>query len=219
VLVSAAVGVPVCMSVGLRVLRGLGRGFALPVGLFGGGLPPRRCAVTVSGGIDRAKALAVAAAASNTARRILGSVVAVAAASAAACRAAASALSARLCCWTLEFLASLSAGSGPVAAKALAALAGWPLPLSLVLAPASLHVGGTAYDSFSISGRTAPQVGKCCSLCSSVLPPPCGFVGDWWYRTAGCHDSLLNVSCLCHDGHLYPPLPVCRDRLCMELLS
>jgi hypothetical protein len=127
VLVPAAVGVPVCMPVGLRVLRGLGRGFAL--GLVGGGLPPRRCAVTVSGGIDRAKALAVAAAASNTARRILGSVVAAAAASAAACRAAASALSAKLCCWTLEFLA----GSGPAAAKVLAALAGWPLPLSLVL--------------------------------------------------------------------------------------
>ncbi len=29
VLVPAAVGVPVCMPVGLRVLRGLGRGFAL----------------------------------------------------------------------------------------------------------------------------------------------------------------------------------------------
>jgi hypothetical protein len=67
-LVPAAVGVPVCMPVGLRVLRGLGRGFAL--GFVGGGLPPRRCAVKVSGGIDRAKALAVAAAASSTARWI-----------------------------------------------------------------------------------------------------------------------------------------------------
>jgi hypothetical protein len=36
VLVPAAVGVPVCMPVGLRVLRGMGRGFAL--GLVGGGL-------------------------------------------------------------------------------------------------------------------------------------------------------------------------------------
>ncbi len=35
VLVPAAVGVPVCMPVGLRVLRGLGRGFAL--GLVGSG--------------------------------------------------------------------------------------------------------------------------------------------------------------------------------------
>ncbi len=52
-LVPAAVGVPVCMPVGLRVLRGLGRGFAL--GFVGGGLPPCRCAVRVSGGIDRAK--------------------------------------------------------------------------------------------------------------------------------------------------------------------
>ncbi len=46
-LVPAAVGVtvPVCMpvTVGLRVLCGLGRGFAL--GFVGGGLPPRRCAV------------------------------------------------------------------------------------------------------------------------------------------------------------------------------
>jgi len=126
VLSAVGAGAPVCMPVGLRVLRGLGRAFAL---LVLGGLPPRRCVGTASSGIVEAKALAVAAAASNTARRILGSVVAAAAASAAACRAAASALSARLCCWTLEFLA----GSGPAAAKALAALAGWPLSLSLVL--------------------------------------------------------------------------------------
>ena len=41
VLVPSAVGagVPVCTPVGLRVLRGLGRGLAL---LVGGGLPPRR---------------------------------------------------------------------------------------------------------------------------------------------------------------------------------
>jgi hypothetical protein len=74
VLVPAAVGVPVCMPVGLRVLRGLGRGPGFALGLVGGGLPPRRCAVTVSGGIHRAQAplvLAVAAAASSTARRIL----------------------------------------------------------------------------------------------------------------------------------------------------
>ena len=38
--VAVGAGVPVCTPVGLRALRGLGRGFALRVG---GGLPPRRC--------------------------------------------------------------------------------------------------------------------------------------------------------------------------------
>ena len=125
-----AVLVPVAVGAGvpgaLRVLRGQALVFALRVG---GGLPPRRCVGTVSCGAACASALAVAAAARSTARRILGSSAAVAAASAAACKAAAARFSAGLCCWTLEILA----GSGPAAAKALAALAGWPLPLSLVL--------------------------------------------------------------------------------------
>ena len=66
--VAVGAGVPVCMPVGLRVLCGLGRGFALRVG---GGLPPRRrgCTVPVSCAPVCASALAVAAAASSTARR------------------------------------------------------------------------------------------------------------------------------------------------------
>ena len=123
---------PVAVGAGvpgaLRVLRGQSLVFVLRVRL-GGGLPPRRCVGTVSCGAACASALAVAAAARSTARRILGSSAAVAAASAAACKAAAARFSAGLCCWTLEILA----GSGPAAAEALAALAGWTLPLSLVL--------------------------------------------------------------------------------------
>ena len=113
-----AVLVPVAVGAGvpgaLRVLRGQALVFALRVG---GGLPPRRCVGTVSCGAACASALAVAAAARSTARRILG------------CKAAAARFSAGLCCWTLE----IRAGSGPAAAEALAALAGWTLPLSLVL--------------------------------------------------------------------------------------
>ena len=72
-------------------------------------------------------ALAVVATASSTARRTLGSLqmaaAAAASASAAACRAAASALSARLCRRTVELI--MIAGSEPVVAEELAALARW----------------------------------------------------------------------------------------------
>jgi len=112
------------MPVGLRVLRVLGRAFAL---LVLGGLPPRRCVGTASSGIVEAKALAVAAAASNTARRICGFVAAVAA-SAAACRAAAFAWSARLCCRAVGLIMIADAGSA--VAEALAALAEWSLSMS-----------------------------------------------------------------------------------------
>ena len=125
VLSAVGAGAPVCMPVGLRVLRGLGREFAL---LVLGGLPPRRCVGTASSGIVEAKALAVAAAASSTARRIFGSVAAAAAASAAACRAAAFAWSARLCCRAVGLIMIADAGSA--VAEALAALAEWSLSMS-----------------------------------------------------------------------------------------
>ena len=129
------------VPVGLRVLGGLGRGFAL---LVLGGLPPRRCVGTASSGIVEAKALAVAAAASSTARRIFGSVAAAAAASAAACRAAAFAWSARLCCRTVGLIMIADAGSA--VAEALAALAerslsmSWARVLRLELKDGSLFI-------------------------------------------------------------------------------
>jgi hypothetical protein len=85
--------------------------------------PPRRCACNVSCAPVCASALAVAAAASSTARRTGGSshLAAAAAASAAAVhRAVAAALSAGLCRSSVR----VTAGSGPAAAEALAALAG-----------------------------------------------------------------------------------------------
>jgi hypothetical protein len=72
--------------------------------------------------------LAVAAAASNTARRIFGFVAAAVAASAAACRAAAFAWSARLCCRTVGLIMIADAGSA--VAEALAALAERSLSMS-----------------------------------------------------------------------------------------
>jgi hypothetical protein len=74
--------------------------------------------------------LAVAAAASNTARRIFGFVAAAVAASAAACRAAAFAWSARLCCRAVGLIMIADAGSA--VAEALAALAEWSLSMSWV---------------------------------------------------------------------------------------
>ena len=55
---------------GLRFRRGRAPGFAL---LIGRGLPPRRCACTASCALVCASALAVAAAATSTVRRIQGS--------------------------------------------------------------------------------------------------------------------------------------------------
>ncbi len=142
-----AVLVPVAVGAGvpeaLRVLRGLALGFALLGVLLGGGLPPRRCGGTVSCGIVCAKALAVAAAARSTVRRILGSSAAVAAAVAAACMAAAFALSAGLCRRTVGLI--MTACSVPTVAEELAALARWSPPGSLASEPfkgESLRVTG-----------------------------------------------------------------------------
>ena len=86
------------VPVGLRFRRGRAPGFALLIA--GGGLPPRRCACTVSCALVCANALAVAAAATSTVWRIQGSshLAAAAAAIAAVRRAAAAGFSAERGC-------------------------------------------------------------------------------------------------------------------------
>ncbi len=138
---AGSVRLPVALGAvpaGFRFRRGRALGTALRVG---GGLPPRRCACTVSCAPVCARAQAVAAAASRIARRIRGlshSAAAAASAAVRTSRAAAAAFSATGLCPSHghgRSLVRLISGSAAAnSAEALAALAGLSLPSGLVRA-------------------------------------------------------------------------------------